>query len=111
MKIPNNNQSLVADNKITDYLLSETHGKGKYKADFFKSFGFEISDIETFKASLIQHSKDRDIVEIKYSAFGKKYELKCAINTPDKRNPCVVTIWIIEVGQETPILVTAYPTN
>ena len=61
IKIPNNNQSFVADNKITDYLLSEVHEIERHKADFFKRFGFDIADINTFKGSLIQHSIDRDI--------------------------------------------------
>ena len=47
MKIPNNNLSFVADNKITDYLLSDIHEIGKHKADFFKRFGFDISDVDT----------------------------------------------------------------
>jgi hypothetical protein len=61
MKMPNNDQSIVADNKITDYLLSETHEIGKHKAYFFKRFGFDISDIDTFRNSLILHSSERDI--------------------------------------------------
>ena len=65
MKIPNNNLSFVADNKITDYLLSDIHEIGKHKADFFKRFGFDISDVDTFKGSLIQHSIDRDIEKTK----------------------------------------------
>ena len=109
MKIPNNNLSFVADNKIEDYLLSDIHEIGKHKADFFKRFGFDISNIDTFKSSLIQHSIDRDIEKTKDSAFGVKYELKCKIKTPDKRNPCIVTVCIVENGQEEPKLVTAYP--
>jgi hypothetical protein len=35
--------------------------------------------------------------------------LKCEIKTPDERNPCIVTVWIVENGQEVPKLVTAYP--
>ena len=111
MKIPNNNLSFVADNKITDYLLSEVHEIGKYKADFFKRFGFDISDIEKFKGSLIQHSIDRDIEITKDTDFGIKYELKCKIKTPDDRNPCIVSVWIVENGQEAPKLVTAYPAS
>lgn len=109
MKIPNNDQSYVADNKITDYLLSETHETGKHKADFFKSFGFTRSDIGTFKDSLSQHAVDRDIEVTKDSDYGTKYELKCQFMTPDKRNPCIVTVWIVEKGQEELKLVTAYP--
>lgn len=109
--MPNNDQSIVADNKITDYLLSETHEIGKHKAYFFKHFGFDISDIETFRNSLIQHSIERDIEQTKSSAYGNKYELKCEIKTPDERNPCIVSVWIVENGQEEPKLVTAYPAN
>ena len=88
MKIPNNNLSFIADKKIRDYLLSDIHEIGKHKADFFKRFGFDISDIDTFKGSLIQHSIDREIEKTKESDFGIKYELK----TLDERNPCIVTV-------------------
>lgn len=111
MKIPNSNRSSVAENKITDYLLSESHEIGRHKANFFKRFGFDIADLETFKSSLVQHSIDREIENTKDSDFGIKYELKCEIITPDKRNPCIVTVWLIEHGQKTPKLVTAYPAN
>jgi hypothetical protein len=109
MKIPNNNLSFVADNKIRDYLLSDVHEIGKHKADFFKRFGFDLLDVETFKGSLIQHSIDRDIEKTNDSDFGIKYELKCEIKTPDGRNPCIVSVWIVENGQEIPKLVTAFP--
>ncbi|TXE02959.1 DUF6883 domain-containing protein [Algoriphagus aquimarinus] len=109
MKIPNNIQSFVAENKITDYLLNDLHEIGKHKAAFFKLFGFNIEDIGAFKDSLIQHSVDRDIDQTIESEFGIKYELKCEIITPDQRNPCIVTVWIVESGKEEPRLVTAYP--
>ena len=46
-------------------MLSDIHEIVKYKADFFKRFGFNISDVDTFKGSLIQHSIDRDIEKTK----------------------------------------------
>lgn len=111
MKIPNNHQSFVEDSKITEYLLSETHEKGKDKAAFFKRFGFNITDMDTFRDSLLQHSIERDIEKTKDSEHGIKYILKCEINTPDKRNPCIITIWIVENGQQEPRFVTAYPAD
>ncbi len=111
MKMPNNKQSKVFDKKITDYLLSDSHEIGKHKADFFKRYGFDISDIEAFKNSLIQHSKEREIEQTKNTEYGNKYELKCELQTPDERNPCIVTVWLIENGKQNPTLVTAYPAN
>jgi hypothetical protein len=35
MKLPNHTQALVAESKITDYLLSLTHSRGQSKARFF----------------------------------------------------------------------------
>lgn len=111
MKIPDNNQFFVADNKITGYLLSEIHELEKHKVDFFKRFGFDIADINTFKGSLIQHSIDRDIEKTKDSDFGIKYELNCEIKPQDERNLHVVTVWIGENGKNESKLETAYPAN
>ncbi|MEJ7823651.1 MAG: DUF6883 domain-containing protein [Chitinophagaceae bacterium] len=109
--MPNNEQSIVVDKKITEYLLSDSHEIGKHKANFFKRFGFDISDIETFKHSLIQHSVEREIEQTKNTEYGNKYELKCEFQTPDERNPCIVTVWIIENGKQKPTLITAYRAN
>lgn len=108
MKIPNNSQSFVADNKITGYLLSETHETGKHKAAFFTRFGFNVADIGTLKGSLIQHSIDRDIEKTQDTIYGVKYVLRCEIKTPDERNPCIETVWLVEHGQKEPKLITAY---
>lgn len=109
MKMPNNEQSFVEDKKITHYLLSDTHSLGKHKAKFFKSFGFKGTDIETFKSALIAHAIEKQIEESEDNGFGKKFELKCDFQTPDSRNPCIVSVWIIEKGNTIPKLVTAYP--
>lgn len=107
--MPNNEQAIVVDKKITDYLLSDSHEIGKHKAEFFKRFGFDKSNIDTFKKSLIQHSFDREIEKSETTNYGEKYELKCEFTTPDARNPCILTVWIIEIGKENPRLITAYP--
>jgi hypothetical protein len=111
MKMPNNELSIIDDRKITDYLLSETHETGKHKANFFKRFGFDLTDIETFRDALLNHSFEREIEGNKKTPFGKKYKLKCEFKTPDERNPCIVTVWIIENGEESPKFITAYPAN
>lgn len=81
------------------------------KRNSLNTLVFAISDMDTFISSLIQHSIERDIEETTATEFGDKYELKCEIQTPDDRNPCIVTVWIIENGKQRPTLVTAYPVN
>jgi filamentous hemagglutinin len=109
MKIPNNNLAIVTENKLTDYLLSETHEKGKFKSAFFKSLGFLGSEVQILKDALIQHAIDRDVVNTVEFEFGIKYAVKCELNTPNRKNPCVVSVWLIEKGSVNPILITAYP--
>ena len=107
--MPNCDHSVVSKQKIISYLLNDTHEIGRGKAKFFKNFGFDIADIGTFKNALIQHSVDRDMESEETTGFGTKYKLICEIQTPDERNPCIVTVWIIEAETEMPKLITAYP--
>ncbi|MBC7555030.1 MAG: hypothetical protein H7257_13765 [Taibaiella sp.] len=107
--MPNSNLSFVAQEKIADYLLSTTHAVGKAKAKFFSAFGFDVEDADTFRGALIQHSVVRDVNREVPSPFGVKYTLVCEIQTPDERNPCIVTVWIINTGTNVPKLITAYP--
>jgi hypothetical protein len=44
MKLPNNEEAYIAESKITKYLLSEIHEDGKYKAAFFRLFGFSMEN-------------------------------------------------------------------
>jgi hypothetical protein len=55
------------------------------------------------------HAITHPIVEKELNCYGEKYTLQCSINTPDGRNPCIFSVWIIENGKLQPRLVTAYP--
>ncbi|MCG2461461.1 hypothetical protein K8352_11930 [Flavobacteriaceae bacterium F89] len=107
--MPNNTEAVVDANKITDYLLSDTHEIGKHKAKFFKSFGFDENSPTIFEEALKTHAVEREIVNNNDSPFGTKYKLECDIETPDERNPCIVSVWIIENDMDEPRLITAYP--
>ncbi len=109
MPVPNSELALVAQEKIIDYLLNPTHAIGGAKEKFFSAFGFDRSDVDTFRAALLQHAVIREVQKELRTPYGTKYKLICAIETPDKRNPCIVTVWIIDRGSDVPKLVTAYP--
>lgn len=109
MKLPNNNSSFIEEDKITKYLLNLTHEIGKYKADFFYRFGFSLDNIEEFKEALKKHSVEREINNTRENQYGVLYELRCEIITPDQRNPCIVTVWLIENESDAPKLITSYP--
>ena len=43
------------------------------------------------------------------SPFGTRYIVDGPLKTPDERDAIMRTVWFIESGGETPVLVTAYP--
>jgi hypothetical protein len=108
LKLPNYDQAIVPESKITKYLLSPTHEDGKSKEEFFTSFGFSISEWEIMANFLCLHAALHEISEIKESDFGTKYIIDGEIETPDGRNPYIRTVWIIEDGESIPSFITAH---
>lgn len=109
MKMPGCDESYVPAGKISDYLLSKTHEHGKSKEAFFSSFGFTADTPLEFEEALLKHARERDVQENADSDYGKKYVLQCELKTPDSRNPCIVTVWLVENDATVPKLITAYP--
>lgn len=110
MKLPNHEQAVVPQPKIVKYLLDLTNENGKAKAEFFLAFGFTIESWEIMAQALKQHAADHALAKTEARPpFGIHYVIEGTINTPDDRNPAVRVIWIIDDGDDTPRLVTAYP--
>lgn len=101
--VPNEGNASIDARKLT-YLLVDHAGK----ANFFRLFGFDLRRTQRLAAALRWHIRhrhyDRDIA----TRNGMKYEVKCSMPTPDRRNPCILSIWIVDAGQTVPRVVTAY---
>jgi len=95
--------------KLADYLLSSSHPDGKGKAKFFIQFGFATANPEMLEASLRKHGLTQPVVEVKTTEHGVKFILECTVPSPDGRNPCIRSVWIVDTGKTAPRLVTAYP--
>jgi hypothetical protein len=98
----------VGEDKIQHYLLARDHPTGGSKARYFLAHGFSPQAWTVFADALRAHGVSRELRATRESEFGTKYEVACALMTPDGRNPCIVSIWIVENGAA-PRLVTAYP--
>lgn len=108
-KLPNAEQAVVPQLKITHYLLSLTSKKGQTKARFFLSFGFAVEDWETMADALKRHAVTHPVASRRETAYGIHYNVEGDLETPDARNPRVRSVWKIETGETLPVLVTAYP--
>lgn len=98
----------VPPSKITDYLLDRSHPVAAAKAAFFASFGFSLAEWRLLAEALAAHPRRNTVEGTIATPYGLKYVVRCTVETPDRRNPCIVTIWMKE-GNAPASLVTAYP--
>jgi hypothetical protein len=109
MKLPEYEQAVVSETKITEYLLSDTHPEGKEKAAFFVRFGFSADEWEVLADALCQHAARHEVTKVVESKYGQRFVIEGELQTPDERNPEIRSVWIIENDDDVPKLVTAYP--
>ena len=62
MKLPNYKNAYIPNEKLTEYLLSETHPTGNSKAKLFRSLGF--NETNTSLLLLIQYNIEKEIREM-----------------------------------------------
>ena len=109
MRLPNGQNARVEREKITDYLLSTTNPRGRNKAVFFLSFGFSTEHWQAFAEALRLQATDLEVVKVLETVHGLRHHVDGVLETPDGRNPQVRTVWQMDVGSDSPRLITAYP--
>jgi hypothetical protein len=102
VRLPNAEQAQIDPRKLV-YL----HTAGKMR--FFEMHGFDRDRPEELVSALKGHPL-RNAIErvIPAPPHGVKYTARCSIVSPDGRDPCVLTVWIIDTGQSQPRFVSGY---
>ena len=101
-------RSLRRTKSQVNLLLTE-HPFGRFKAQFFMKFGFRLDAWMEMQAPLLRHVRENRVVDCEVTEFGTKYVVEGPLVSPDRRNPGVRTVWVIEMGEKRPRFVTAYP--
>ena len=109
MKLPNYEDAIVPETKITGYLLSIKHRDGRSKAEFFIQLGFSPAAWEELVKALLRHIADNEIAKIEDSPFGTRYTIEGLLFAPEGKTAVVRSVWFIEEGEDIPRFVTAYP--
>jgi len=109
MKLPHREEAYIPSPKLHNYLLSKIHSIGKWKAEFFLSLGFDATNVDELERHLIAIAHSEDVSEVISSAQGTKYVVDGLLQAPDGRSVQMRTVWIIDVGEDRPRFVTAYP--
>jgi hypothetical protein len=107
--LPRASEAIVDARKVHDYLLSESHPLGKFKAAFFGWLGYSRDEWELLAIDLRAQAVRFDATPTEERAFGRKYEVRGTIIGPSGRSARLVSIWIVRTGENTPRLVTAFP--
>lgn len=109
MKLPNAKDALISRNKLTNYLLSETHPVGSSKAKFFRELGFNDNNLDMLIKSLMQIARSNEIKESRELLYGINYVIDGILDSPSGKSTKITTVWFIKRRGGNPRFVTAYP--
>lgn len=111
MNLPNAHLAIVDERKVAEYLLNASHPDNGGKAQFFQALGYSNADPSQLAGALRSVAVTGNVVSQVTSEHGNKYvvdgPLRSLLELPKDR--VVRTVWIIELGDDAPRLVTAYP--
>ncbi len=99
---------IVPPAKITQYLMNPDHEEGGPKQAFFIRFGFSADQVEVMTASLTAHPDLHPIETTSDDRWGTTLTIRCSVPTPDGRDPCIRTVWMVRKGETDARFVTAY---
>lgn len=109
MTLPNADRAVIKGTKLFDYLLSNSHPVGRFKAKFFANLGYSQENWQRFETDLRNQHLTRPATLVGTTGHGRKYEIRAILNGPNGRASEVVSAWIIRNGEDVPRFVTAYP--
>ncbi len=109
MNLPNASQAFIPKNKLINYILSETHPIGKFKAKIFRKLGFNEENADLLETALKKIAQSQEIKDVTQFEYGIKYIIDGEILAPIGKLFKVRTIWIVEIRQIKPRFITVYP--
>ena len=109
MKLPNADQAIVPERKVTLYLLNPAHPVGGSKAAFFLRFGFTVVAWRVLAGALLRHARDNEVTETEETPHGTRFVVEGPMIAPEGTNLNVRSAWFMEPGSDAPRFVTAHP--
>ena len=106
--IPDAELASISDAKTRDYLLNPENAQNCGKVGLFGAFGFKREEWQVLAEALLKHPIENAVVQMVEGVHGVKWVVRCNLHTPDGRNPCLTSVWIVDAGRKRPRFVTAY---
>ena len=108
MVLPNASSAVIDPRKVREYLLSETHPVGRFKAAVFVALGYTSARWEVLRDDLLAIGRTGAAVAGEQGPYGQKYEVDGMLTGPSGRSAQVRTVWIV-IDKVAPRFVTAFP--
>ncbi len=109
MKLPNADRAIIEPAKITDYLLDIDHPDGGSKARLLASLGYSKFDWQQLESDLrCMHLREDYIIE-RLTPWGMRYDIVGPVTGPSGDTVLFRSVWQIDLGTDTPRLITMYP--
>jgi hypothetical protein len=107
--LPNADRAIVPEAKVRDYLLSNAHPVGRFKAVFFIALGYSAENWEVLRDALLALAATYQATPGHVSPFGQKFEVRAILARSSGRRAQVVTVWMVPTGQNLAHFITAFP--
>ncbi len=106
--LKNARHAIIDERKLTAYVLSPTHPRGRDKARIFKStLGYDRANcedlIEQVRRAILRH----EAVFVRQDRYGRHYRVDLTIEGP-RGGAKVRTGWLYDRGNDVPRLTTAF---
>ncbi len=109
MKVPNFEQAVIPERKLTAYLLDPFHPVGGSKAKFFLGLGFSQEKWTDLSEKLHLHLAENEVSRVELNKHGTKYIIDGRFEKLNGTTLNLRTAWFIRTGESLPVFVTAYP--
>ena len=109
MKIPNADQAVIAVDKLRDYLLNVAHRKGASKARLLVFLGYDSQHWQRLEADLRSQHLTADVDHTEESDYGTRFVILAPLTGPAGRTMLFRSVWQIDIGTDSPRLITMYP--
>jgi hypothetical protein len=109
MMVPNADRAIVAQDKLTGYLLNMSHKRGGPKARVLLAFGYRSDAPHVLESDLRVQHLSLAVTRTHENAYGVGYEIEGPIKTPSGRTVRFCSVWQVDTGTEVPRFITMYP--
>ena len=107
--LPNAGRAVIDPVKLHGYLLSTTHPIGRFKARFFAALGFVAERWSEFATALRAQHLVSEAEAGSLEPHGQFFTIRAMLKGPTGASAVVVSVWLVQTGEDHPRFVTAYP--